>query len=58
MIRLIGITISKLVKTHGDNSIASQIIPRKQNKLTRLVKDVNKKLGKDLVFIAKDKFTS
>lgn len=57
-IRLLGINLSKLVKVDSMESLEQQLVPRKQNKLDKIVQDVNKKLGKDLVFIAKDKFIS
>ncbi|MCQ3914675.1 MAG: hypothetical protein MJ201_02640 [Mycoplasmoidaceae bacterium] len=50
--------MSKLVKVDSMESLEQQLVPRKQNKLDKIVQDVNKKLGKDLVFIAKDKFIS
>lgn len=58
MIQLLGINLSKLVKVDSVESIEQQLVPKKQNKLQKIVQDVNKKLGKDLVFIAKDKFIS
>ncbi|MCQ3908202.1 MAG: hypothetical protein MJ200_01205 [Mycoplasmoidaceae bacterium] len=58
MIQLLGINISKLVKTNANESIEQQLLPKRKNKLNQIVEDVNKKLGKDLVFIAKDKFVS
>ena len=58
LIQLLGINISKLKKVDGNESLEQQLVPKKKNKLNKIVEDVNKKLGKDLVFIAKDKFIS
>ncbi|MCQ2956803.1 MAG: hypothetical protein MJ233_02985 [Mycoplasmoidaceae bacterium] len=58
MIQLLGINISKLRKVDGNDSIEQQLVPKKKNKLNQIVDQVNKKLGKDLVYIAKDKFIS
>ncbi|MCQ3907355.1 MAG: hypothetical protein MJ219_00960 [Mycoplasmoidaceae bacterium] len=58
MIQLLGINISKLKKTDGNESLEQQLLPKKVNKLQKIAQDVNKKLGKDLVFIANDKFIS
>ncbi|XQP55214.1 MAG: Y-family DNA polymerase [Mycoplasmoidaceae bacterium] len=58
MIQLLGINLSKLVKADADESLEIQLMPKRKNKLNKIVEDINKKLGKDLVFIAKDKFIS
>lgn len=57
-IRLLGINLSKLRRTDSNESLEQQLMPKRQNKLHKIVEDVNKKLGKDLVFIANDKFIS
>ncbi|MBQ0045785.1 MAG: DNA polymerase IV [Mycoplasma sp.] len=58
MIQLLGINISKLIKVDSMESLEQKLVVKKQNKLNKIVQEVNKKLGKDLVFIAKDKFIS
>lgn len=58
MIQLLGINLSKLIKVNSDESLEQRLVPKKKNKLNKIVDEVNKKLGKDLVFIAKDKFIS
>ncbi len=58
MIQLLGINITKLKRTDANESLEQQLIPKKKNKLNKIVEEVNKKLGKNLVCIAKDKFIS
>lgn len=54
-IRLIGIGIGKLQKIQNLETIDEVVLPKRKTKLNKIVDDVNKKLGIDLVFIAKDK---
>lgn len=54
MIQLLGITISKLVSCDAN----LPFIKNRKNKLDSIVLEVNKKLGKNFVFIANDKFIS
>jgi len=54
-IRLVGISTSKLVKINDPNTIDQLLFPKRKTKLDKIVEQVNKKLGKDVLFIAKDK---
>jgi len=54
-IRLVGVSISKLQKIVDPDTIDKQLVPKRKNKLDKIAEEVNKKLGQDLVFIAKDK---
>lgn len=58
MIQLLGINLSKLRKMDNDETLEQTLTPKRKNKLNKIVDEVNKKLGKDLVYIAKDKFIS
>ncbi len=58
MIQLLGINLSKLVKVDANDSLEQRLVSRKKNKLAKVTEEINKKLGKDLVYIAKDKFIS
>ena len=58
MIKLLGITTSKLQKLTPEVDVSQKIKPKRMSKLAKIANEVNKKLGKDLVFIAKDKFIS
>lgn len=55
LIRLIGIGIGKLVKIDEVNGFDQKLPKKRKTKLDKIVDDVNKKLGVDLVFVAKDK---
>lgn len=55
-IQLLGINLAKLKKTDGLESLEAKLKPKRKNKLNKIVDEINKKLGKDLVFLAKDKF--
>jgi len=57
MIKLLGITISKLQKLEEQTNILQKLAPKRKTKLAKVAEQVNKKLGKDLVFVAIDKFT-
>lgn len=57
LIQLIGLGLSKLVKLDSNLSLDREIIPTRKNKFQQLAQEVNKKLGQDLVFVAKDKLT-
>lgn len=56
MIQLLGIGVSKLQKIDDIETIDKKLVAKRQTKLSKVVKEINKKLGKDLVFIARDKF--
>lgn len=58
MLQLLGINISKLRKVDNAETLEQTLAPKRKNKLNKIVEEVNKKLGKDLVSIANDKFIS
>ncbi len=55
LIRLIGIGIGKLQKIEDVKAIDTKLVKKRKSKVDKIAEQVNKKLGIDLVFVAKDK---